>query len=250
MHTRIDLALCHLSQADSELLLHQIHQEILCLEKIADCFNNQSEISRINQIAFLQPVPVSQEMFIILKNCMDAYQKTDGYFDITIQSKNHTPLIINDLLLNSSDQTIFFNNKNIQIDLCGYIKGYALDKIKKILQKHNCTDALINMGNSSILAIGSHPCGCGWKINNNQIHDSLDITLSNQCLTLSGNETSERKHIINPRTNEYMEKKSVVSVLTNSGAEGEIFSTALFAGWTTFGHSAFLILNNDSGRSF
>lgn len=47
------------------------------------------------------------------------------------------------------------------------------------------------MGNSSILALGNHPVGSGWKIN--------DILLHNECLTTSGNDSPSRRHIVSPQ---------------------------------------------------
>jgi len=47
------------------------------------------------------------------------------------------------------------NNKNVQIDLGGYAKGYALDQAKKILKQNNVKNALINIG-GNILAFGKH----------------------------------------------------------------------------------------------
>ena len=47
------------------------------------------------------------------------------------------------------------NNKNIQIDLGGYAKGYALDQAKKILKNNNVNNALINIG-GNILAFGKY----------------------------------------------------------------------------------------------
>ncbi len=60
-------------------------------------------------------------------------------------------------------------------------KGYALETIKSILNECVIENALINMGNSSVLALGNHPVGTGWKVNN--------ILLHNECLTTSGNDS-------------------------------------------------------------
>jgi len=47
------------------------------------------------------------------------------------------------------------NNQDVQIDLGGYAKGYALDQAKKILANKDIGNALINIG-GNILAIGKH----------------------------------------------------------------------------------------------
>lgn len=68
------------------------------------------------------------------------------------------------LIMDDIQKTVYFTRKGISLDLCGYIKGYVLDCIRKILETNHISDALINLGNSSILAIGNQPLGQGWKI--------------------------------------------------------------------------------------
>ena len=68
---------------------------------------------------------------------------------------------------------------------------------------------------------GNHPVGTGWKVNN--------ILLHNECLTTSGNDSPERRHIVSPRDGKLVEGARQISVVTTSGAIGEILSTALFA---------------------
>ena len=61
-------------------------------------------------------------------------------------------------------QSVFFQQAGTTINLSGFLKGYALDKIREILKVHIIANALINMGNSSVLALGNHPVGTGWKV--------------------------------------------------------------------------------------
>lgn len=51
------------------------------------------------------------------------------------------------------------------INLSGFLKGYALEKIRELLQQYEIENALVNMGNSSVLALGHHPLADGWKVN-------------------------------------------------------------------------------------
>ena len=96
-----------------------------------------------------------------------------------------------------------------------------MDTIKSILNEFLIENALINIGNSSVLALGNHPVGSGWKVNN--------ILLHNECLTTSGNDSPERRHIVSPRNGKLVEGVQQIAVVTPDGAIGEILSTALFA---------------------
>lgn len=100
-------------------------------------------------------------------------------------------------------------------------QGICLETIRGILNEALIENALINMGNSSILALGNHPVGSGWKIN--------DILLHNECLTTSGNDSPNRRHIVSPRNGKLVEGVKQIAVVTTDGSIGEILSTSLFA---------------------
>ncbi len=55
----------------------------------------------------------------------------------------------------------FLPQPGVTINLSGFLKGYALEKTRKLLQHYEVKDALINMGNSSVLLFGHHPLA-GW----------------------------------------------------------------------------------------
>ena len=105
--------------------------------------------------------------------------------------------------------------------ICMY-KGYALDSLRPLLHEAGIRHALVNLGNSSILALGNHPSGEGWKLGH-------DLVLSDQCLTTSGNEHEGHTHIINPQTGQPVTGKRQIRVITPQGVWGEVCSTALFA---------------------
>jgi len=226
MHTRIDIVLCNLSETGSIILTEKLQNEIDRIENLSNCFNPKSEISLINCHAEHGPFKISNELYSIIEVCICHNEKTAGAFDITVNSKNNHRGGIHDIVLHSEEKTIFFKHKNVQIDLCGYIKGYALDKIKNVLLENNCTDALVSMGNSSILALGNHPNGKGWKVKRPEKTDE-SIVLYDECLTSSGN-TAEHIHIINPQIGNRIKDIKTVSVVTKSGTEGEVNSLTHF----------------------
>ena len=228
MHTRIDLILCNQSEVASLSVTEEIFNEIERIEKLGNRFNPESEISLINRLASDTEIKITTELFSILSECVEYNRKTDGVFDVTIHSKNNYRNGINDISLNVTDQTVFFSNPDVQIDLSGYLKGYALDRVKAILMKNKFEDVLINIGNSSILAMGNHPYGKGWKIKSISSHfaKNKEDCLYNEFLTTSGNDSQERKHIINPHTGKYVEGMKEISIITTMGVLGEVISTS------------------------
>lgn len=98
------------------------------------------------------------------------------------------------------------------LDLSGILKGYALERLRTLLPTFGIHDALVNLGNSSILSLGKNPS---------------DIP-SGHCLTTSGNATPDRRHIRNPLTGEFITGQRTVSVTTANAIDGEILATVTF----------------------
>lgn len=233
MHTRVDMVFCGVDEAKEDALVDAVYNEVKRLEGIGNRFVADSEISKVNLLAYRSPVIVSDDLYTMIEQGLSYYEETFGAFDITVQSEDNYTEGISNISMNKNDRSIFFKNKCIKLDLSGYVKGYALDKIRPILKKYDCANAFINMGNSSIMAIGNQPAGEGWtvKIDNLALSDKgmTDIILFDECLTTSGNHDADRRHIINPQSRRFVEDVRSQTVKTNNGTLGEVLSTALIA---------------------
>jgi len=237
MHTRIDIVMYDSMGKDLKHIAVLIYNKVKELEKTASYFDAESELSYVNRTASKTPVAISGELYSIISKALYYNKITSGYFDITIHSENHDAESCSKIILENNDSIIYFRQDGIKINLSGFIKGYTLDSIRQILRESAITNALINIGNSSVMAIGSHPRGKGWKVKAENQTD--DIHLIDKCLTTSGNNRPERKHIIDPHSNQYIEGVKSTSVVTNTASEGEALSTALFAAGT-FGRKQIL----------
>ncbi len=229
MHTRIDL-MFFVDEPRNNMIATagKIKSEINKLESIANRFDPGSELSSINQTAFGNSIQISDEMFQIITECLMYNVETLGYFDITMNSKNELTEAISKIKLDSHQQSITFLHPDVQLDLSGFIKGYALRAVKEILFEEKIENALINIGNSSILALGNHPVGKGWKIAIPNENNSLDCDLFDQCLTTSGNTKHTKWPIQQPKTRETITQSELLSVITNDPAVGEVLSIALY----------------------
>lgn len=234
MHTRVDIVLCG-RQAEASLMpvVDAIYEELCRLEKMANYYDAESELARLNRTAAAGPRPVSRELYAMLAFCVDAYTRTGGCFDVTVHSADYTPQSIHNIQLSPEARTLHFLQPGVTINLSGFLKGYALDRIRELLRQHDVENALINMGNSSVLALGHHPLADGWKVDfgaevSSEGQRQQPLFLQNECLTTSGNSSPERKHIINPNTGQAVEGKRGVAVVTAAGATGEVLSTGLF----------------------
>lgn len=224
MGTRFDIILC----GKEENLAIEIWSQIVILLKELygklNRFDKCSDVSLINQYAYYNPVKVSDCIFRILMDCQRYFEATGGLFDITLND-------FSQVKLNKKEQTVFFSSNNTYIDLGGFAKGFAIEKIKEILITNNVEDAFVDFGNSSILAMGSHPNGNSWRVsilnsfNQKTVLDELELI--DQSLSSSGNAYNHTMHIKNTKTGEFTHERKMVSVISENAVEAEVISTAL-----------------------
>lgn len=246
MYTRVDLIFyTEAEREDLKDIAQDISDQIDRIEAMANRFNKGSELSKLNAGAYENEMPVSGELLGILADCQMYHQQSSGYFDITINSLNGYRDGIAAMQLNRDKQTLRFLHPDVQLDLSGYIKGYALSSVKQLLEKEKITDALVSMGNSSVLAIGNHPFGKGWKVSRPETDTAITCVLFDECLTTSGNNAQTKCPVLNPLSGKAVEKKSPVSVITKDPAIGEVLSTALYVAEES---EKMLILNNLGGK--
>lgn len=211
--------------ADSVLLSRvweAIETEVKRLDKLLSRFDEVSEVSRVNREAAHYPVAVSEELWQILQDCKRYHALTDGLFDITLQG-------FSQVLLSEKDRSVFFFSESLHVDLGGFGKGYALTRIRELLEKNGVEKALVNFGNSSVLAVGSHPLGDYWPVgvdNPFTKEHMADLKLRDTSLSVSGNMPSHPRHIVNPLTGKFVEAKKMVSVVAKDPVVAEVLTTA------------------------
>lgn len=128
-----------------------------------------------------------------------------------------------------------------QLDLGAVAKGYAGDRAAELLKDAGVTSALLNLGSSTIRAIGSKPDGSPWRIALQDPNDTSAYAgvVSATDLSIDTSGGYERYfegddgeiywHILDPDTG-YPAKNGLISVtvLSASALTGDGLSTALF----------------------
>ncbi len=212
LHTRVDLLLlAPLSESAFAEIEEKVCRCLLSVEKIGNRFDPDSELSQAVEKATMNPVKLSTSLYALLVRCREARIQTGGLFDITVNSPDYYPGMVKEVEL-TSEGCLRLHRAGIILDLSGILKGYALEQVRTLLHPLNITDAIVNLGNSSILALGNVP---------------TDIP-SGHCLTTSGNATVQRRHIRNPLTGTYIEGRGTISVITNDAIDGEVQSIVSF----------------------
>ena len=144
------------------------------------------------------------------------------------------------LELEEKSQSVRFLHPELELNLGGIGKGYALDRAAALLRDEGLSNALLHAGHSSILALGSAPrsqAGGGWQLSLRhplQRRQSLArIRLRDRAMATSGvGEQSFRAegkrygHVLDPRTGHPTEKNLSATAFAGTAAEADALSTA------------------------
>src|SRR3954469_22291164 len=140
--------------------------EIRRIEQLLTTFNHSSQTSEINAYAGIKPVKVDQEVYNLIYRSIRISDLTQGAFDITYGSidkrlwnfdKTMTSLpdretakkmvrLINyrNVILDENKSTVYLKEKGMRIGFGGIGKGYAADKVKKLLQSKGVESGIVN----------------------------------------------------------------------------------------------------------
>lgn len=242
MGTRFDLVLPDTYRSNGDEVFRQIKVEIDRLEKKLSRFLPDSELTYINQFGALSPVKVDQEWITILETCRKYYISTYSCFDVTLQpdfGKDQNKLSgADNIIIDKNDETVHFADPGIKIDLGGFGKGYAMERVSDILRLHDIKNALVSFGESSILALGKHPCGNHWEIGvqhlfrsgeNVFVFDLKDENMSTSGMPGKNGKLRYRNHaIIDPVNGHPVNMLRTISVKSRKALDTEVLSTALY----------------------
>lgn len=234
----------------AEQATHAAFQEIDRLELELSRFIENSDISRINNLAPGQTIRIGTDALACLLACNRLYLKTGGAFDITVgalvdcwrnvgksqsapsdeqieQAQQRTGL--HHLELNEVEHTVkLAHEQPVAIDLGGFGKGYAVDKIAELLWEWSIEDALIHGGRSSIFAMGNPDGKTGWPVRLSHPYQPTrmlaSINLHNRALSGSG--LQKGQHIIDPRTGQPQKGQYAAWASAPDAATSDALSTA------------------------
>ncbi len=197
-------------------------------------FIENSDISRINNLAANQPMRIGLDTFECLHKSLQLCIETGGAFDIAFGSPQIANLAkdgsMNLIKLNEADFTVELLRSPLRIDLGGIGKGYALDKMAELLCEWSIDVALLHGGYSSVLALNA-PANTkenGWPITlSNPCNRKQTLTyLYLQNRAMSGSGLQQGQHIIDPRQAKPVEGKVIAWSCADDAATADALSTA------------------------
>jgi thiamine biosynthesis lipoprotein len=256
MGTVLEIAIEGIEPQSAVRALDEFYAEALRLDRLLSIYDPMSEISRINRTAGHGIQQVDPEVVEILKLSIAYSKLTRGAFDVTIgplvdlwmeaADRNAPPtsaelaaarqLVGADLISVVSGDEVFLAQEGVQLDFGGIAKGYALDRMLPLLERHEIESALLNFGQSSTWAVGAPAGSAGWRllVRGPEGRFAGLITLRDQALSVSGSqgqwvEIGGRRygHIIDPRSGEPLMRARQAVVVSQRAALAEALSLAL-----------------------
>ena len=243
-----------------EMAYKEIIQRMTALHNLINVYDPESELSRLNSIAFQADFHCSDELWEILCAGRQAYTETEGAFDPTVGplmklwgfhgKRNTIPTdeeIVSALAKVGLDKvefddvkhTVRFAREGVALDFGGIAKGYACDIVAEVLRFSGFTRYMIDLGGniqlSELPPKGQKLFRVGIRdpMNKEQVLEVLE--LKGCSIATSGNYERSRVidgrrigHIMDPKDGRPGEFHASVSAITPRGVDSDVFSTAVF----------------------
>lgn len=232
------------------------------LEDQLSIYREQSTLCDINRRANFEAVAVEPWLFELLQLAQHIGMATGGAFDLTagplsrawgfLRRAGRVPSAAElqaakarvghqDVHFDQANHSIRFLSHDMEVNVNAIGKGYALDRAAEQLLHAGMADFLIHGGQSSLRAVGSHPCqpGAGWTVG---LRHPLrpdqrlaEFQLDHRALSTSGSGTQffhhrgkRYGHLIDPRTGRPAEGVYSATVLAPTAAVADALSTAFY----------------------
>lgn len=236
-------------------------EEAVRLDQLLSNYKPSSEWSEVNREAAKSAVPVSPELFRLLKACLAYSQASEGTFDITVgplmrvwgfykgsgklphRAEIRTVLDrigYQNIILDPAAQTVRFEKPGVEMDPGGIGKGYAVDLMADTLRRQGVKSGFISASGSSLYGIGTPPKESrGWRVKirdpRSETKTIEDVFLKDESLSTSGSQEkffeAEGKvysHIMDPRTGYPSQGRLQVSVVASKALDSEAWTKPIF----------------------
>jgi thiamine biosynthesis lipoprotein len=226
------------------------------INELMSHYRPDSQLSRINARAAVEPVAVDPELFDLLRTSVRFSELTGGAFDITYASVGYLydyrrrvhpseqeiaaalpGVNYRNLILDPANHTVKFGRDGMRIDLGGIAKGYACDRGVEILKRHGVTSGMVTAGGDTRL-LGDRrgrPWTIGLRHPDDRSRVVLSMPLEDVAISTSGDyeryfdEGGVRyHHIIDPKTGHSPSGVRSVTIIGPTATETEGWSKGVF----------------------
>ena len=227
---------------------------VAALNRIMSDYLDSSELQQLcarfeKKIA--DPVPVSRDLFFILKRSIEVSKLSDGAFDVSIR-----PLVLQwrnarrtqrlpksdeitsaqklvgwqKIRLDEKNRSVQLTVPGMQLDLGGIAKGYSADEVLKVFTESGISSALVAAGGD--IAVSHAPPGRpGWKIEIAPLPGSKKkrlVLLRDAAISTSGDAEQfvvingvRYSHLVDPFTGMGLTGRRSVTVIARHGINAD-----------------------------
>src|SRR5215471_15752641 len=156
---------------EAEVALEAAFEEIERVEEALSNYRESSELSRINRLAAQQPVTTDPEVFALLETALSCGRRSHGAFDVTVGPLMRTWGFFRGegryptdeelcssrynvgwekMYLDPATRRVRFAAPELELDLGAIGKGYAVDRVVKVLLETGVEAVLVDAGSSTL----------------------------------------------------------------------------------------------------
>ena len=232
------------------------------VDSIADIYDENSEISRLNKSACDKEIKVSDDLFLVIQDSIELSRISEGEFDITVgplvklwrpykgrdlipsQKGVKRALFLvgyDNIVLDEDRKTVFFEKRGMSLDLSAIAKGYAVDKAVEAIKDQGFNSAIVNAG-GDLYCLGKKSFLSDWRIGIRDPVRKDDIMnvlyIADKAVATSGGHEQyftykgkDYTHLIHPKTGYPLENIfSAVTVITTKCILADGIATAVCVG--------------------
>jgi thiamine biosynthesis lipoprotein len=230
--------------------------EVARLERVLSDYDPHSELSRLSaQAPMAEPIPVSEDLWHVLRRAAELQAATDGAFDITVgpltslwrQARRTGVAPDADrlaaarhavgreaLALDARRLAVRLIQPGMRLDPGGIGAGYAADRALEVIERRGIAAALID-ASGDVLVSAAPPGAAGWRIavapQGTLAEDH--VVLTHAAITTSGDAHQaveiaglRHGHVIDPRTGRAVPGPAAVTVIAADCTTADALATA------------------------
>jgi thiamine biosynthesis lipoprotein len=272
MGTVLEIELVSEDAARARAALEACFAEVRALEALVSHWDPASALSELNRAAGGTPRPVPPGLARILADAATLARRSEGSFDPTVgplvslwrEAREAGRLPAPERLGEARARVGFAGieveglrarlaRPGMSVDLGGFAKGWALDRLGELLARHGIERALLSFGQSSLLALGAPEDAPAWRVLVRDPRGGFAGVASLRDASLSVSESFGESaevagrrlgHLIDPRSGEPLDRAAGAVVVAPSGAAAEAWSKAVLV---LPAERAFLLLAAEPG---
>lgn len=240
------------TEAQAESAAKAAYARFAELEQVMSDYRPASEIMVALTKAHREPVPVSRDLYRVLRRALDIAEASDGAFDPTVgplvslwrEARRSGALPTSEAIaaakekvgwryvqLDSRTRTMRITREGVRVDFGGIAKGDACDQAIQVLRNLGVARASVESG-GDIHFLGSPPGSSGWLVS--ILNRQGRMILADKAISTSGDAEQfveiggvRYSHIVDPKTGLGLTNRLQASVIANSGLTTDPLATAL-----------------------